>query len=1729
MSRQRHTSALMFVILVGILFSATAGFAQIIGADPAACMGELSVCTHHMSTYSWVSLTEGNVAETYSVAHAMSAFGPTLSFDLIYNSYNADGNRAQVDAGIGYGWTHTYNDFLFIQGNDLFRWGPDGRVTKFTHTGDSWQAAPGYFETLTGNEDGSFTITTKHQTSYRYQVAPGNRHPKGRFPANNPIYQLISITDRNNNATTLSYAGGYLSSVTDTYGRSLTLTYNANNHLASVTDPLGRVTTFIYDVSTGTQLTAITDPLGHSTSYTYDGLNQITTKTDRDGRKFSISYTSNVPISESDGDNKLIYKLANGSHWATDQNQLNQNALRVYIPDTTFENDGRAKVWNYTYDSNGFPLTILTPDLAHTTYTYDPNTLQVATRIDANGHSGSFQYDSAGNMTQSTDAHGRVTTFTYEPTFNQLTSMTDPNHRKTTYTYDSHGNRLSETDPLHQTTSMTYDGHGNVLTSTDKRGGTATYVYDAFGNRSTVTNAHGDVTQSTYDAIGNLRSLTDARGHTAKYQYDMLNRLIVQIDAHNEKTTIDYDNEGDKIHVRDREGISVAYAYDLRRRRITGTDGRGKKTTSSYDDNNNLVSVTDRNGHTTSYVYDVQNRPISKTDALGNTSSSQYDHVGNKLSDTDANGHTTAYGYDDVNRRISMTDAAGEVTTYGYDLTDLPGCPVCTGPTLGSSKITQQTDGNGKVIYWAYDDLDRLVVDLHKQGSTVYAIEPNDAATRHGYDENSNQISMTDPVGNTTTNTYDVVNRLIRTVNAAGDTSSMTYDPKGNVLTVTAPNLNVTTNSYDELDRVIQVDDEVGRVANYTYDKVGNQLTSKDGNGNGSTNTYDADYRVMNIMDALGSSTKFTYDDEGNLLTTADRMGSVTTNSYDSINQLTSKVLAADNTITYAYDPVGNLTHITDPNGNPTTYVYDVVNRPTTERFADASEINYVYDNTGHVIQRADQNGFGSSFTYSDLYYLLQRKYAFDPADNFTYDFAGRMLSAEKDGWVDTFTWDPRSFLTQTTQNGELVIYGYSIQGRERAVYYPQNATSIVESTDARGRIGQVEDVTNLEYVVAGYSYDAADNVLTRELANGVTANLTNNANNWVTKLNHNLGSTRIADFNYGYDNVGTRVSEQKLPDSSPGQTQSSNFNSLYQMMGFKSVTVSPTTKPATLVPPTTQTQITFDSVGNWSTKITDGVTETRTHNILNEIATINGVPLVYDANGNLLQDTQYTYTYNQDDQLTGVSTNTAHPTMLAQIRYDALGRRVEKIGTPVTRRYFYDGMRLIEEQDVAQNPTAAYVYGNALDELLMAKNISSGATYFYQQNALGSVSAVTNAVGTPMERYRYDAFGRPKVTDGNGTVIPPNPSGTPHSAIGNPWMFNNRFLDEETGLFDYRSRSYDTGKGRFLQQDSIGNWGDSHNIGNGYAYVGNTPTSHADPLGMAVNAYLKVDGRPGAAYHPIVPPIPPCNPKYEICPYFGDFTAAGRAASPVAKWNLAQGAAAVIYDKLMGDQQEDIWGGQDSWGYLAARQPAKLKGYVEKGFDLLKIRPWIAFQGGGSGDGGSWTNSYGGMQNSPASVLGIKWGDIKGGSTAKGHEDQTELAAPGGSGNGIWTGQDTTGIWAPDYPDPLGNIAPSSPGKVVDKAGPKLLIGPDQLGAMTALSGPRNGCNGGLSNWGSSGPASIQTGGGGGDVTPGCHTFNLPGGGFVVICCQGACCCGNGSDSPTTCKCGGSGAFDIL
>jgi RHS repeat-associated protein len=1405
--------------------------AKNIGADPpvrcnvscTSCIGP-PTCSSSEPCRSGTcfSRTEGNERETYPVVSVRSSTGAMLDLTLTYDSYNADTSRARFNTVLGIGWTHSYNLFLFPQVGNMFRLDGDGRVTKYQFgPGGTYTAAPGYFETIVKNPDGSFTITDKYKTATRYVQIAGTHFMQGT-----PVWRLVSITDRNNNITTLTYSAGNLASVTDTYGRTISFSYNSHNLLASVTDPLSRATSFAYD-STGTQLMTITDPAGKTVQYTYNLFSQITSKSDKDGRHFTYSYTNAEPTGFTDGTGTPYFSMSNPTSWATDATQLAMNQVRQYVPSTTSETDGRGNVWKYNYDLRGYVTSVVAPDGATWTFTYDPLTLMLASQTDPDGNTTTYQYDAKGNLIGKTDALGFVTTYTYEPVFNQTTSMTDPNGRVTTYTYDLRGNRLNVIDPLGGVENWTYDSHGNVLTDTDKDGHTTTYIYDAFGNRIQTTDPLGYVTMMTYDAVGNLTSRTDANSHTTSYTYDALDRVTIVTDPLGNMTTTAYDGQGNRIQVTDRDGNTTKNQYDQRSRLITVIDALSQTITMTYDNNDNVVSATDKDGHTTSFAYDVQNRRITVVDALGDTSTMTYDPFGNKLTNTDANSHTTTYTYDALNRQVTKTDAVGSVTLWVYDSTGP--CAGCTGPTKGSSLVSKQTDGDGKVIYYKYDGLDRLIREVRKQGGTADTETPNDAVTVYTYDPVGNRLTLTEPDGNTTTYTFDADNRLIKEVNAAGDTTLTAYDGVGNIVSVTAPTTNVTTYTYDADDRVILVQDGGGTVESYTYDPVGNQLTRTDGNGNTTSTTYDAIYRVVQVTDPLGKTTSYAYDPVGNLLSVTDRNGEVTTYTYDAINRRISVTDALGDTTQYQYDPVGNRIKLTDANGHGTTYTYDAVNRLVTETYADGLSRSFTYDFVGNVTSRTDQKGNTTTYTYSDLYFLQQRTYPVNPPDIMTYDLSGRMVTATRSGWLVTFTYDGANRVTQTLQNGQTITYAYNIPARIETIAYPGGRT-ITESMDLRSRLSQIDDAASPPAIVQ-YSYDLGNRVVQRTYRNGATATYSYNdcigsqCQDWITTLQHSSGSGPIASFAYAYDSEGNKKCEQKLQDIA--HSEAYGYDAIYRLITFEVGTL--TSACSTIPLPTTQTQYTLDPVGNWPKKVTNGVAETRTHNAVNEITTITTdsnppCPLIYDNNGNLTRDCVYTYMYDEENRLVLVVRN-SDSAMVGQYQYDALWRRVQKIanpsGTPTTTRYFYDDARIIEEQNTAGATQATYVYGNYVDEVLTMDR--GGQTYYYHQNALWSVEAITDTTGSVVERDSYDAYGFP-------TTLP--------SAIGNPYLFTGRQLDPESGIYFYRARYYDPIKGRFLQRDPA-DYLDGMNL---YEYVRGRPTFATDPTGLQEKCCIEKD-----------------------------------------------------------------------------------------------------------------------------------------------------------------------------------------------------------------------------------------------------------------------------------------------
>ena len=90
------------------------------------------------------------------------------------------------------------------------------------------------------------------------------------------------------------------------------------------------------------------------------------------------------------------------------------------------------------------------------------------------------------------------------------------------------------------------------------------------------------------------------------------------------------------------------------------------------------------------------------------------------------------------------------------------------------------------------------------------------------------------------------------------------------------------------------------------------------------------------------------------------------------------------------------------------------------------------------------------------------------------------------------------------------------------------------------------------------------------------------------------------------------------------------------------------------------------------------------------------------------------------------------------------------------------------------------------------------------------------------VEKYQYDAYGKPSITDGSGNPLTA-------TAYGNRFLFTGREYLAELNLYDYRNRVYSPDLGRFLQTDPERFSAGDVNI---YRYCGNDPSNAVDPDG---------------------------------------------------------------------------------------------------------------------------------------------------------------------------------------------------------------------------------------------------------------------------------------------------------
>jgi len=226
-------------------------------------------------------------------------------------------------------------------------------------------------------------------------------------------------------------------------------------------------------------------------------------------------------------------------------------------------------------------------------------------------------------------------------------------------------------------------------------------------------------------------------------------------------------------------------------------------------------------------------------------------------------------------------------------------------------------------------------------------------------------------------------------------------------------------------------------------------------------------------------------------------------------------------------------------------------------------------------------------------------------------------------------------------------------------------------------------------------------------------------------------------------------------------------------------------------------------------------------------LATVGGAPITFHPDGHRASDPGRSYDVDALGRLAAV--RGPGGAVLLDCRYDPLGRPAVITEPGRTRRLRYLGDAVAQEdrggvafRQWTEHPTLGvpllvHRQGRSLSRL-------HGGTL--------ELLALVDHTGTPVARYRYDAFGQPTVRDGAGTGAPPATAPVEEPLFGAMWQLG------AAGLYATPVRAMDPRTGQFLARDPV----PFLDGPSPYSYACQAPLDVIDPRGdLAFLAVLAV------------------------------------------------------------------------------------------------------------------------------------------------------------------------------------------------------------------------------------------------------------------------------------------------
>lgn len=908
------------------------------------------------------------------------------------------------------------------------------------------------------------------------------------------------------------------------------------------------------------------------------------------------------------------------------------------------------RIWRYEYDSWGRLATLYQPA---------PDGSEVATR---------YSYDSFGypiELSQGNEAEQRVTRYQHD-LMGRLVSFRDGRGNQTTLTWSTERGLLTSLEtPTNLDSSLryrlayAYDPRGQLVSVEDGDAMTY-YLYNGLNQLVEVIDPEVRSTRYEYDEADNILSITLPDGQSVyRYYYDRLNQLTKEVSPSGLETSYSSDI------IYNLDGINPTGTW-----RQSVIDPAQRRLEYTYNAGNRLQQVTMRDGAGLVFGYNITQTSV------GSTLSTEYDTNG-------LAGRNTSVSYNLLGLPVESS-INGLATRYTYNAAGLL-ASISQAMNANESRLTRYT-------YNLFGEVTQVTIEGQDRNGnpigmpTVYQYE---------YDENGNQVSMTDGLGNQTIYTYNELNRLESVTDPLGRSILYNYDERGNLVSVTDPQNNTRTASYDLLDHLTSITNSINNTVTYSYDALGR----------------------LQQREERALSTQYTYDPDNNVVAITQRGNENILYSYDVLGRVTSITDFLGHTTTYDYDRLQRLRSIIDPVGNSIEYRWNSNGRLRNFRDELRHGYDYTLDSQGRlqsILTRADENsGIQTRLSYDDLGYVVELRFG-TGASIQTDDATIHRYAYTPQGWISSYTnpqgqtwqleYDPNGNLTQAVDPAGL---------RTQYTY------------DAAGQITQIQRGTASEQ----YNYNRNGNVIRYTATDGLVTEYEYYANDLLSRQTIGANTDHPRQFIYTYDNLGYL---QSVTDPLGNVTDYS-----YDVFGrLQSIrrNLDDDQDPATPALPIIQS-FTYDVVGNL-TSITYPQGNINREDVT-RVGDDYAISLTYNALDQRVryvdpEDNVWAYSYNPDGTLSEISDPLGSELSYG---YDPLGR-VNQVVYPNGARVniAYDRVGNLASVNAATTETRDF---NQVEPPSQANEVTT-----YQMNNLGQLVAIEDINGDETT-FSYDVLGQ--------------------------------------------------------------------------------------------------------------------------------------------------------------------------------------------------------------------------------------------------------------------------------------------------------------------------------------------------------------------------------------------------